>query len=56
MTEVWKFDNEYYCIYTQNKKVMKRIKLSFHDFIFMADYFNNDNLIGIQYKVQVKRK
>jgi hypothetical protein len=56
MTEVWKLDNEFYCIYTQNKKVMKRIKRSYHDFIFMADYFKNEKLIGIQYKVPVKRK
>lgn len=56
MTEVWKLDNENYCIYTQNKKVMKRIKRSYHDFILMAEYFKNNKLIGLQYKVPVKRK
>jgi hypothetical protein len=56
MTEVWKMDNEYYCLYTENRDIMKRIKRYYHDFDIMAEYFMYDRLVGIQYKVPIKRK
>lgn len=56
MTDVWKLDHESYCIYTENKKVIKRIKRSYHDFDIMAEYFKNDKLVGMQYRVPLKRK
>jgi hypothetical protein len=56
MTEVWKLDNEYYCLYTENKDIMKRIRRYYPDFEIMAEYFKFDKLIGIQYKIPIKRK
>ena len=56
MTEVWKLDNEYYCLYTENQDIMKRIRRYYTDFEIMAEYFKFDKLIGIQYKVPIKRK
>jgi hypothetical protein len=56
MTEVWKIDNDFYCLHTENKEVMKRIKRSYHDFEVMAEYFKNEKLTSIQYKVPIARK
>ncbi|MCI1590375.1 hypothetical protein [Heyndrickxia oleronia] len=57
MTEVWKLNNEEYCLYTENKDVMRRIKRSYHDFKIMAEYFfPNGKRKAIQYKVPIKRK
>jgi hypothetical protein len=56
MTEVWKLDNQYYAIYTDNKKVMNRIKRSYHDFEIMAEYFKFDKLLAIQYRIPIRRK
>ena len=56
MTEVWKLDNEYYCLYTENKDIMKRIRRYYADFEIMAEYFKADKLIAVQYKVPIKRK
>lgn len=56
MTQVWKLDDKYYCLYTESKEVMKRIRRSYHDFEIMAVYFKYERLTGIQYKVPIKRK
>ncbi|MBE2931310.1 hypothetical protein HPJ92_01890 [Anoxybacillus flavithermus] len=59
MTEVWKLDNKHYCLYTENtenKDIMRRIKRYYKDFDIMAEYFKFDKLVGIQYKVPIKRK
>lgn len=56
MTKVWKIDNEYYCLYTESKEVMKRIRRSYHDFELMAEYYKFDKLTGKQYKIPIKRK
>ncbi|MEH7525813.1 hypothetical protein V7149_21465 [Bacillus sp. JJ1503] len=56
MTEVWKYDNNVYCLYTESKEVIRRIKRSYHDFEAIAEYFKDDKLKGIQYKVPISRK
>lgn len=56
MTDVWKLDENYYCLYTESKEVMRRIKRSYHDFEIMADYFKNEKLKAIQFKIPIKRK
>lgn len=55
MTEVWKC-NDFYCLYTENKDIMKRIRRYYPDFEIMAEYFKFDKLKGIQYRVSLKRK
>lgn len=56
MTETWKLNNEYYCIYTENKDIMRRIKRYYHDFELMAEYQKRNKIIGKQYKVPINRK
>lgn len=55
MTEVWKMDNVY-VLYTENKKVMNRIKRSYHDFELMADYQKDGKVFARQYKIPLQRK
>ncbi|MBP1932944.1 hypothetical protein [Ammoniphilus resinae] len=56
MTDVWKLDNEYYCLYTENKDIMKSIRRYYNDFEIMAEYWKFGKLKGMQYKVPIKRK
>lgn len=56
MSEVWKLNNDYYVLYTENKDVMRRIKRYYKDFELMAEYQKENKITAKQYKVPIKRK
>jgi hypothetical protein len=56
LTQVWKIDNNFYGLYTENRDIIRRIKRYYKDFEIMAEYFMFDQLVGVQFKVPIKRK
>jgi hypothetical protein len=57
MSECWKLDNEFYCLYTESRDIMRRVKRYYKDFSIMAEYFDlSGKCQAIQYKVPLKRK
>jgi hypothetical protein len=57
MSECWKFDKEYYALYTESKDVMRRVKRYYKDFEIIAEYFDqNGKCLAMQWKVPIKRK
>lgn len=56
MTEVWKLSSDYYCLYTESKEIMYRIRRYYPDFKIMAEYFKFDQIKAIQYLIPVNRK
>ncbi|GAB7386172.1 hypothetical protein BSNK01_00070 [Bacillaceae bacterium] len=55
MTEVWKFD-DYYCLYTTSRDIMKRIKRYYPDFRVIGEYHRDGRIIGYQYLIPAEKK
>ncbi|PFP30129.1 hypothetical protein COJ96_06840 [Bacillus sp. AFS073361] len=56
MNQIWKLEPGWLAVYCEDRDVIRRIKRSKKDWAIMCDYFKNDRLIAVQFKVPVVQR
>ncbi|MFE4430832.1 hypothetical protein ACFRH9_28320 [Peribacillus butanolivorans] len=54
--EIWRVSPDWLMAYTEDKDTTQKIQRSYQDFIRVADYSKNGEIIGIQYQIPSTRK
>jgi hypothetical protein len=54
--ELWKLETGWLASYTEDKELIRRIKRYKKDWRIMADYFKQDRLIGVQFKIPIEQR
>ncbi|AMR09491.1 hypothetical protein NSQ93_21885 [Bacillus sp. FSL W8-0445] len=54
--DLWKFGKGWLCGYTEDKELIRRVKRYKKDWVILADYFKNDRLIGVQFKIPIEQR
>lgn len=53
---VWKLETGWLAGYTQDRDLIRRIKRYKKDWLIMADYFKDDRLIGVQFRIPIEQR
>lgn len=53
---LWRLDDASLAAYTEDREVMRKVRRSYPDFIVMATYYREGEIIALQYRVPTKRK
>jgi hypothetical protein len=53
---LWRLDENNLAGYTEDRAVMARIKRSYPEFVIMAQYHKDGELIALQYRIPSARK
>jgi hypothetical protein len=56
VNELWKLEKGWLAGYTENKELIRRIKRYKKDWRIMVDYFKQDRLIGVQFKIPIEQR
>jgi hypothetical protein len=54
--EIWKLETGWLAGYTEDRDLIRRIKRYKKDWVIMAEYFIQDHLIGVQFKIPIKQR
>ncbi|MEC0721765.1 hypothetical protein P8882_16080 [Bacillus haynesii] len=54
--ELWKAGKGRLFGYTEDKELIRRVKRYKKDWVFVADYFKNGRLVGVQFKIPIEKR
>jgi hypothetical protein len=53
---LWKLEPGWLCGYTEDRDLIRRIKRYKRDWPIMCDYFKNDRLIAVQFRIPIQQR
>jgi hypothetical protein len=54
--ELWKLEPGWLCGYTENRELIRRIKRYKKDWMIIADYFKENRLVGVQFRIPIEQR
>lgn len=56
MNQIWRLNSDFLAAYTEDRRIMRKIKRSYPQFEIMAEYYRDGKRIAVQYRVPSAKK